>query len=74
MALVEIKGLVKSFHNRKSGDVQILRSIDLKLDASRPSAWWGSRDAARLRLERYWPACKAIAEAHFSITGGKYRH
>ncbi len=34
MALVEIRGLVKSFHNRKSGDVQILRSIDLALDAS----------------------------------------
>jgi ABC-type glutathione transport system ATPase component len=35
MALVEIRGLVKSFHNRKSGDVQILRSIDLALDASK---------------------------------------
>lgn len=33
MAFIEINALEKNFHNRKSGDVQILRKIDLSIDA-----------------------------------------
>lgn len=69
MALVEIKGLVKSFHNRKSGDVQILRGIDLSLDAGQTVCVVGESGCGKTTLGKILAGLQSYSGGSFLYKG-----
>ena len=69
MALVEIKELEKSFHNRKTGDVQILRGIDLSLDASQTICVVGESGCGKTTLGKILAGLQSYSAGSFRYNG-----
>ncbi len=69
MALIEIKDLEKSFHNRKTGDVQILRGIDLSLDASQTICVVGESGCGKTTLGKILAGLQSYSAGSFRYNG-----
>jgi peptide/nickel transport system ATP-binding protein len=67
MALIEIVGLEKSFQNRKTGDTQVLRSIDLAIEESQTVCVVGESGCGKTTLGK-------ILAGLQGYTGGTYTY
>ena len=69
MALIEVKNLEKSFHNRKTGDVQILRGIDFDLDASQTICVVGESGCGKTTLGKILAGLQDYSKGSFLYNG-----
>lgn len=69
MALIEIMNLEKSFHNRKTGDVQILRGIDFNLDASQTICVVGESGCGKTTLGKILAGLQTYTGGSFLYNG-----
>ena len=67
MALIEIKDLEKGFHNRKTGDVRILRKIDLAIEAGQTVCVVGESGCGKTTLGK-------ILEGLQEYSAGSYKY
>jgi peptide/nickel transport system ATP-binding protein len=67
MALIELVGLEKSFHNRKTGDTQVLRGIDLAIEEGQTVCVVGESGCGKTTLGK-------ILAGLQGYTGGTYTY
>ena len=66
MALIEIKALEKSFHNRKTGDVSILRKIDLSIEAGQTVCVVGESGCGKTTLGKILAGLQEYSAGSFT--------
>jgi len=69
MSLIEITDLQKSFHNRKSGTVDILRSIDLAIDAGETVCVVGESGCGKTTLGKILAGLQEYSGGTFTYKG-----
>jgi len=69
MALIEIKDLQKSFHNRKTGDVAILRSIVLSIEAGQTVCVVGESGCGKTTLGKILAGMQSYSAGSFTYKG-----
>ena len=69
MSLIEIHNLEKSFHNRKSGTVKILRSIDLVMEAGDTVCVVGESGCGKTTLGKILAGLQEYSSGSFTYKG-----
>lgn len=69
MALIEITGLEKSFHNRRTGDTKVLRGIDLAIDQGETVCVVGESGCGKTTLGKVLAGLQGYSNGTFAYRG-----